>query len=74
MITQALPSPALSELPHLDRDGDLHVVAAVFVVGGLWLLWWFALDLSVTVAVGFVALAGVAAETGVVILIIWITR
>jgi copper/silver efflux system protein len=39
------------------------------LVGGLWLLWWLNFNLSVAVAVGFIALAGVAAETGVVMLI-----
>ncbi len=39
------------------------------LVGGLWLMWWMAFNLSVAVAVGFIALAGVAAETGVVMLI-----
>ncbi len=39
------------------------------LVGGLWLMWWLGFNLSVAVAVGFVALAGVAAETGVVMLI-----
>ena len=39
------------------------------VVGGVWLLWWLDFNLSVAVAVGFIALAGVAAETGVVMLI-----
>jgi Cu(I)/Ag(I) efflux system membrane protein CusA/SilA len=39
------------------------------LVGGVWLLWWMEFNLSVAVAVGFVALAGVAAETGVVMLI-----
>jgi Cu(I)/Ag(I) efflux system membrane protein CusA/SilA len=39
------------------------------LVGGLWLMWWFGFNLSVAVAVGFIALAGVAAETGVVMLI-----
>jgi copper/silver efflux system protein len=39
------------------------------LVGGLWLMWWLAFNLSVAVAVGFIALAGVAAETGVVMLI-----
>jgi copper/silver efflux system protein len=36
------------------------------LVGGLWLMWWLGFNLSVAVAVGFIALAGVAAETGVV--------
>ncbi len=39
------------------------------LVGGLWFLWWEGFNLSVAVAVGFIALAGVAAETGVVMLI-----
>jgi len=39
------------------------------LVGGLWLLWYLGFNLSVAVAVGFIALAGVAAETGVVMLI-----
>ena len=38
------------------------------LVGGLWLMWWLGFNLSVAVAVGFIALAGVAAETGVVML------
>lgn len=38
------------------------------MVGGLWLMWWLGFNLSVAVAVGFIALAGVAAETGVVML------
>ena len=39
------------------------------LVGGLWLMWWMNFNFSVAVAVGFIALAGVAAETGVVMLI-----
>ena len=39
------------------------------LVGGLWLTWWLGFNISVAVAVGFIALAGVAAETGVVMLI-----
>ena len=39
------------------------------LVGGVWLMWWLNFNLSVAVAVGFIALAGVAAETGVVMLI-----
>jgi Cu(I)/Ag(I) efflux system membrane protein CusA/SilA len=38
------------------------------LVGGLWLMWWLGFNLSVAVVVGFIALAGVAAETGVVML------
>jgi Cu(I)/Ag(I) efflux system membrane protein CusA/SilA len=39
------------------------------LVGGFWLLWWLGFNLSVAAAVGFIALTGVAAETGVVMLI-----
>jgi Cu(I)/Ag(I) efflux system membrane protein CusA/SilA len=39
------------------------------LVGGLWLMWLLDYHMSVAVAVGFIALAGVAAETGVVMLI-----
>jgi Cu(I)/Ag(I) efflux system membrane protein CusA/SilA len=39
------------------------------LVGGVWLMWLLDYNLSVAVAVGFIALAGVAAETGVIMLI-----
>jgi Cu(I)/Ag(I) efflux system membrane protein CusA/SilA len=39
------------------------------LVGGIWLMYWLDYNLSVAVAVGFIALVGVAAETGVVMLI-----
>ena len=39
------------------------------LVGGVWLLWALGYHLSVAVAVGFIALAGVAAEFGVVMLV-----
>jgi Cu(I)/Ag(I) efflux system membrane protein CusA/SilA len=39
------------------------------LVGGLWFVWYLGFNLSVAVAVGFIALAGVAAETGVIMLI-----
>jgi len=39
------------------------------LVGGFWLMYWLDFNMSVAVAVGFIALAGVAAETGVVMLI-----
>ncbi|MFN4924864.1 efflux RND transporter permease subunit [Bradyrhizobium sp.] len=39
------------------------------LVGGIWMMWWLGFNMSVAVAVGFIALAGVAAETGVVMLI-----
>jgi len=39
------------------------------LVGGVWIMWLLGYNLSIAVAVGFIALAGVAAETGVVMLI-----
>jgi Cu(I)/Ag(I) efflux system membrane protein CusA/SilA len=39
------------------------------LTGGLWLMYILGYDMSVAVGVGFIALAGVAAETGVVMLI-----
>ena len=39
------------------------------LVGGIWLMWALGYNVSVAVIVGFIALAGVAAETGVVMLI-----
>ena len=39
------------------------------LVGGVWLMWMLGYNMSVAVAIGFIALAGVAAETGVVMLI-----
>ncbi len=49
----------------------LIVMASVpfALVGGLWLVYALGFNFSVAVAVGFIALAGVAAETGVVMLI-----
>ncbi|MCF7668563.1 MAG: CusA/CzcA family heavy metal efflux RND transporter [Verrucomicrobia bacterium] len=39
------------------------------LAGGIWLLWLLDYNFSVAVAVGFIALAGVAAETGVVMIV-----
>ncbi|MGE0158732.1 MAG: efflux RND transporter permease subunit [Gemmatimonadales bacterium] len=39
------------------------------LVGGVWLMWLLGYSTSVATAIGFIALAGVAAETGVVMLI-----
>ncbi|MGI9140161.1 MAG: efflux RND transporter permease subunit, partial [Gemmatimonadaceae bacterium] len=39
------------------------------LVGGVWLMWLLGYNLSVATAIGFIALAGVAAETGVVMLL-----
>ncbi|MCE3284564.1 MAG: putative silver efflux pump [Steroidobacteraceae bacterium] len=49
------------------RDVALILFALPFaLVGGIWLLYVLDYDLSIAAAVGFIALAGVAAETGVV--------
>ena len=39
------------------------------MVGGIWLMWWLDFNFSVAAVTGFIALAGVSAETGVVMLI-----
>ncbi|HBO85304.1 MAG: cation transporter [Deltaproteobacteria bacterium GWC2_42_11] len=39
------------------------------LVGGVWLMYLLGYNMSIAVAVGFIALAGVAAETGVIMLI-----
>jgi Cu(I)/Ag(I) efflux system membrane protein CusA/SilA len=39
------------------------------LIGGVWAMWLLGFNLSIAVAVGFIALAGVAAETGVVMLL-----
>jgi Cu(I)/Ag(I) efflux system membrane protein CusA/SilA len=38
------------------------------LIGGFWLVYWSGFNISVAVAVGFIALAGVAVETGVLVL------
>jgi len=38
------------------------------LVGGIWLVYWYGYNISVAVAVGFIALAGMAAEIGVLVL------
>ena len=38
------------------------------LIGGYWLIWLLGYNMSVTVAVGFIALAGVSAEIGVLVL------
>lgn len=50
--------------------GPLMVMLSIpfGLVGGVWLLYWFGFNLSVAVAVGFIALAGVAVETGILVL------
>ncbi len=38
------------------------------LIGGFWLVWYLGFNISVAVAVGFIALAGVSAEIGVLVL------
>ncbi|MGG7054300.1 efflux RND transporter permease subunit [Nitrosomonas sp. ANs5] len=38
------------------------------LIGGIWLVYWYSFNLSVAVYVGFIALAGTAAQTGVMVL------
>lgn len=38
------------------------------LIGGIWLVYWYGFNLSVAVYVGFIALAGTAAETGAMVL------
>jgi len=54
------------------RVGDVVLILGCLpfaLTGGLWLLYLLGYHLSIAVAVGFIALAGVAAETGVVMLL-----
>ena len=39
------------------------------LVGGVWLMWLLGYNMSVATSIGFIALAGVAAETGIVLLL-----
>ena len=61
--------PALPQLPRRSPRPIVMLSLPFALVGGIWLMWWLNFNLSVAVAVGFIALAGVAAETGVVMLI-----
>jgi Cu(I)/Ag(I) efflux system membrane protein CusA/SilA len=57
---------------NFNRIGETLIVllsVPFALVGGVWLLYALDYNLSVAVAVGFIALVGVAAETGVVMLI-----
>ena len=45
------------------------IVAPLSITGGVWLMWVLGYNLSVGVAVGFIALAGLAAEVGVIMLV-----
>ncbi|HSJ48422.1 MAG TPA: efflux RND transporter permease subunit, partial [Gammaproteobacteria bacterium] len=54
------------------RVAEVVIILAMLplaLVGGVWLLWLLEYNLSVAVGVGFIALAGVAVETSVVMLL-----
>ncbi|OJW51141.1 MAG: cation transporter [Alphaproteobacteria bacterium 41-28] len=54
------------------RFGEVIIILGTLplaLVGGIWLLYLLGYDLSVAVGVGFIALAGVAAEIGVIMLV-----
>ncbi len=54
------------------RFGEVAIVMGTLpfaLIGGLWLLYLLGYDLSVAVGVGFIALAGVAVEIGVIMLV-----
>jgi len=60
------------------NDGGPHRIEIIYqearrlplaLVGGFWLLYWVDYNLSVAAGVGFIALAGVAVEIGVVMLV-----
>lgn len=57
---------------HFHNFSEALIVMATLpfaLVGGVWLLYLLGYNLSVAVVVGFIALAGLAAETGVVMLV-----
>jgi len=54
------------------RGIDVAIIMATLPIalsGGFWLLWWMDFHLSVAVVVGFIALAGVAVETAIIMLV-----
>ena len=49
--------------------GIILTALPVALAGGVWLIYWLSYDVSVAVIVGFIALAGVAIETAIVMLV-----
>ena len=60
---------ALPDLPRVDEALLIMATCRLRLVGGVWLLWLLGHNLSVASGVGFIALAGVAAEFGVIMLL-----
>lgn len=55
---------------HSVREALLNLITIPFaLIGGVFLVWFWGVNLSVAVAVGFIALFGLAVETGVVMVI-----
>ncbi len=54
---------------HLTETLIVMLSVPFALVGGVWLIWLLDYNLSVAVGVGFIALIGVAAETGVIMLV-----
>lgn len=55
-----------------NRITEVAIILAalpVALAGGFWFIWWLDFDISVAVLVGFIALAGVAVETAIVMLL-----
>ncbi|MDQ2070346.1 efflux RND transporter permease subunit [Natronospira bacteriovora] len=55
-----------------NRLSDVFMVlltVPLSLVGGFWLMWLLGFDMSIAVAVGFIALGGLAVETGVIMLV-----
>ncbi|MEL6207294.1 MAG: CusA/CzcA family heavy metal efflux RND transporter [Pseudomonadota bacterium] len=55
-----------------NRVTEVAIILAalpVALAGGVWLIWYLEFDISVAVLVGFIALAGVAVETAIVMLL-----
>ena len=69
-VTLAVIFVLLTLLFRSFSDAALVIAAVPFsLVGGFWLMWALGYSMSVATAVGFIALAGVASEFGVVMLV-----
>ena len=55
---------------HSIREAFLSLITVPFaLIGGAYIIWFWGVNLSVAVAVGFIALFGIAVETGIVMVI-----
>lgn len=55
---------------HSVREAFLSLITVPFaLIGGAYMIWFWGVNLSVAVAVGFIALFGIAVETGIVMVI-----